>query len=1122
MRSANRLGLQAASLFMIYLVLSLTVLTAYSLRATAVFQGSVKGQDDISGYRRLNDTTIVTVLADTDLVNILGNPPLNLSCTSLDNGQYACSYTFPYSSQGPGQYKLDVRQETNPPQTTSLKYSVDGTPPHAETFLPLQRGQELSATYTVVDTASPAPGCSGLKSLQLVANEQVVATTNLSGCRAQGVIAGKAPGLSGPIELYLVMTDVLGNTGQSQKIVKTVDTVPPGLPSGYTLLRGGRELTAYSTEAATTVTATLKFHLTEDLLDTVTVNATSLNPSAVRLAPGCAQNGTGYDCTVPVTLKPTAPSGETSFPITITARDRAGNTARGVAYTTLQIENTKPVITYLGRPDQCATCYATNGPTRVVALVEAPGGMASNGLFFSTNRQTVQASCNSTGGTWTCIADVPFRGAHGSEQRLSVTPNSMDDLGNLMTGTLEKRFLIDTKKPEITEKPSVDVACPVAGQTLTVTFDAKDDSQKLFITANTSSVTDRDEVRAVCEQNEPKTFHCSLPIDGFFSTHTNGDVPITVADEAGNEQRLLLKVEVCEAEGEVTPNYITSVAPSGQLPVVDKRIASLVPFKVLLPLTLSLVGRARVSQVRSVRCTTPQIVGAYVMNEFSKSPILVTSYYSNSVWPNGTVSLNCTLDFTMRRGNVVYLKPERENLSLELPLVGQELGNPGEAIRAKEQALVADINKLQEKIKSKAAIDNSLGKICRLAETIGNVNAALQAVKSLLYGIATLFSWAGAAAFWVQVNEALSGFHAIVNNFVWPEGWLPTGQNTIGLLVKTLCGLYTCKIYDAGTWAGFIMEASIRGNWLGIGSLATPTPKEEDIGISEDGHEYEFEDGKWVRPGESYDPGELRLVRAGNPLTAYRGSDGSIYVYNQEAFEELYLSDTQSKSNFNEWLSSGEGVRITYEDILAGATPSTQTINWIVNQTFAKLSDEIQGDNWIVNPFRSTRYDSMCIPAQLYNLRKEKQLKCIELKCIREMAPTGLPITQCEQKYAAQACLYLESAQARMHGSISEILQNAVKQIAIQLIIGTGTLLIFYGACHEIYVDMITVWDPLPVGFKSVACGLTGTAFALREIQSFLKGIGVTNPTVPNGPDFCEGIEGVEPDDTVEEGGGFI
>ena len=64
---------KSAALVMIYLTLSIIFITAHSLRVEAAFIATVTGQDGVPDFRRANDTTTVTVLADTDLVSILGS-----------------------------------------------------------------------------------------------------------------------------------------------------------------------------------------------------------------------------------------------------------------------------------------------------------------------------------------------------------------------------------------------------------------------------------------------------------------------------------------------------------------------------------------------------------------------------------------------------------------------------------------------------------------------------------------------------------------------------------------------------------------------------------------------------------------------------------------------------------------------------------------------------------------------------------------------------------------------------------------------------------------------------------------------------------------------------------------
>ncbi len=1098
--------LKPLAIFMIYLVMSLGVIPLLSMRAEAVFQAEVYGEDQLPEFRRANDTTTVTVYADSNLVSLVGaSTSINLTCTPADTGGFHCTYVFPKTWQAPGTYTLNLRQEGGSPPLTTAMYTVDGLPPQFNNIQVAQLGSSLSATYDIADVSSgTVPLCSGLNTLQLIVNQNNVATENFGGeCQANGIITGEAAGLSGQTEIFLIATDRLGNTGTSEVITREVDTVAPSLPVSFELLRAGQDIQHISTTTDVDIRVTLRFTVEERSLDTVTVDASALTADPghasqyTDLTMTCNDQGGVHQCEYPnLKLNPA----EETIMITITATDTSGNTATGSAAKTLMIENTQPVITYLGRPDGCDTCFLTRGANDVLALLNAPGGMAGNGLFFKLRTSTVAArNCTNTGGdAWECLATVHATGGNGDVQTLQVLPTSMDDLGNRIVGILEKEFTIDNEVPQVIGQPSMDAACPVAGQTLTVTVDAHDAySPRLYLTANVSEVTDRDTVTTVCEALGDGNFVCNLAINSFLSVYTEGNVPLVLRDEAGNTRELEIRnLEVCEAETEITPNFITAVRPTGTLPLVDKRIASLVPFRVVLPLSLSVTGGATVIQVRRIQCSTPEIAGpTYLMNEFSSKPVLVTHYHYTSIWPNGTVDMNCSLDFTMRRGNVVYTQAEKENLSVALPLTRDEIGNPGQAILDKDAMLVDEINRLQGKIGSKASIDESLGKICRMAEALGKINQVIQVVKGIIWAIALILEAWGydGESLWEFGNKLFSGFHKFVNTYIWPVGWVSGGGadgtvglikafskegglSAIGYLIKWICGLYTCKLYDAGEWMSFglemrAMHGSEIPNWYG------------------DQQPYEVSYESPSQLGDHFSPEVL---------------DGSSSGYNL-GLDRLTLTPRKQ----------------------VGMSPyGQQLLNY---QTFV---DAIPGDDWIVNPYRSTRYDALCIPAQLYNLRKEKMLKCIELDCIRESAPLGMPITHCEQKYAAQSCLYLESAQAREHGAMENLLIQ-LGYAALQALIGWLVVKAYEEVCSPLYTDAraagsstctgdeVDAWDPLMCGLIATVCGLVGVALNFNELEEYADSLREGNPAVPTGSDFCADLDGVEPDDTGDGGGLF-
>ncbi len=202
------------------------------------------------------------------------------------------------------------------------------------------------------------------------------------------------------------------------------------------------------------------------------------------------------------------------------------------------------------------------------------------------------------------------------------------------------------------------------------------------------------------------------------------------------------------------------------------------------------------------------------------------------------------------------------------------------------------------------------------------------------------------------------------------------------------------------------------------------------------------------------------------------------------------------------------------------------------------MQTAITGDKFVVNPYRSTYYDALCYPAQLYNARKEKQLKCLQLRCVREAATTGMPIQHCDERYAAQHCLYVESAQGRLHHDLKDVLEKKVAAIAMQLVIAFGVQCGFKKLCKNLYPldyfdpclgltqgvgvkcatqTQVTDWNQLQeCGVFSAVCGLLGAGFQFDELKKFQESLRAQNPAVPVGEDFCAGLDGVTPDETVK------
>ncbi|GEM_PF-6570083 len=81
-----------------------------------------------------------------------------------------------------------------------------------------------------------------------------------------------------------------------------------------------------------------------------------------------------------------------------------------------------------------------------------------------------------------------------------------------------------------------------------------------------------------------------------------------------------------------------------------------------------------------------------------------------------------------------------------------------------------------------------------------------------------------------------------------------------------------------------------------------------------------------------------------------------------------------------------------------------------------------------------------CPNAIEYNLRKEKQLKCIYKNCIKEHAKKGLLLSNCDQTLKEQTCLYVDSAAWKLAGgaALAKLIQQMIANLLETLPIGVN------------------------------------------------------------------------------------
>lgn len=165
-------------------------------------------------------------------------------------------------------------------------------------------------------------------------------------------------------------------------------------------------------------------------------------------------------------------------------------------------------------------------------------------------------------------------------------------------------------------------------------------------------------------------------------------------------------------------------------------------------------------------------------------------------------------------------------------------------------------------------------------------------------------------------------------------------------------------------------------------------------------------------------------------------------------------------------------------------------------------------------PYQSihTAKACMCVPAIIYNMRKERQVNCIYRNCIRESAKKGLPLVGCEIGLKAQNCLYVDSASWKLIGGSAfahqlELLTQVIINKLPIFLLGNS----WRSLCHPA-INFINAYLCVPApeaNHMLISCGMWGVTASIFETSTFASIIGKEPlgldryTSVLEGNDYC-------------------
>jgi hypothetical protein len=188
----------------------------------------------------------------------------------------------------------------------------------------------------------------------------------------------------------------------------------------------------------------------------------------------------------------------------------------------------------------------------------------------------------------------------------------------------------------------------------------------------------------------------------------------------------------------------------------------------------------------------------------------------------------------------------------------------------------------------------------------------------------------------------------------------------------------------------------------------------------------------------------------------------------------------------------------------------------LINERNMVVYNDIDRQDWIINPYRSKHYDGLCGPATTYNMKKERQIRCMYVSCLEESQINGMSSSICKDIYAVNNCLYLESAQYRLDPSVLSQLTKGLVTQSIMFAMGYAVQAGYKAVCQKYLDTMGSSDNTIATGWGSVGCGLLGAGLKWQEIWAFFKEPeevwkSLQKGNIPQDPaeiyDYCKGGE---------------
>jgi len=1129
--------IELTAIFLIFLILTLPICIASELNVYSIggtnhnVDGFVTGPDD-------NLKIVVDAKLDSGTVTKndvkLGNKTFD-SCTSSPRmtGGQTCTKTLILSA-------LEITTENNWPITMNdgenIIYPEGQTTTIVDSIAPdiifsispsaSSPSSEITISYTIQDYAYSRDDnlkCAGIKKLEFFNNFTGVkfksltseVATNPNECYKEGSFTILASGISfseGTFSVEAKAYDNFNHIGSAFADL-VIDSTPPSIDvNSFMFVNSLGNKIEFIGMSGTTANATV--NITSNDLNVSSVMAdfgSDLNPDnpiGVVYATACNLIDGNYTCEWDNLALNPAVSFEGS--ISITASDIYGNTrTQNIPYT-INLDNTEPIIDSIESNHKAGT-QSYIGAERndiIVKLDDAGAGFNERKVWLNFDSQGDKQAdnCTKTGAFWYCYwYNVVTDKESGTTITAVIEPSSSDDAGNILVGTKTADFIVDKISPIIVSIVSSPDAL-TSDDTLTITAKIIE-MNNASIAINASGISSSNSLFTETCTTDTLEKTCIVEIDDIVSTYLTLPLNITVYDVAGNKAETSKDITVYELLDTGTPNFYKidsiSTIPSN----IDKGIISKIAMNIFVSPSISMIApTTAVIASENVECPLTSYTDfnqqPYIMNS-GINPIIViktTKIETYSIL-NDSLPVNCVLKLKIRNGNKVYKSFETENITVNIPLLGI-LPGIDEAAQKKIDGITDEITALEKEIADKEKIISTYGTFCSIAKMLGQINSLLQTIKSILWGVSMVMfhiPWLTHAAttLWNAICRPTTTFHNIVENIIWPSGFMPTGANTIGLMIKVACMVsFECALCNADAW-GSVASSIIMvkmAESASKGTMGNKIPTLSDPSLPDGTYTINvattLPDGTVIPAGTTITKSGGSYTYGTNPTTPPAPIDLSSIPINTFSGDSYSTSTALPSIPATPPPAPAVAKELTWQENIKADPSAAARTKWQDTGVIATAPGPGDSANWIWNPYKSIHYakSCMCIPAEAYNLKKDVQIKCMYRNCITDLMIKGLPITPCTEMYKERECLYVEGAEYKRGMNVLDIFSSIFTALLSNygfIIAGIAYLV----GCLDYVLPTGQAYCALPpAGGRSAGCGVWGALNTINEIIS-LKNI---------------------------------